>query len=277
MAKFLTFTKDTLGAHAERADAEKHNADNGGDVIITTIEELLACTAVTPVHMTKLYNLAVKAVDPDAKEEKSIGKTAETAATKLFAALDAAFGSDEAQDSAAADLAAATKPEKKERKKKDPKEKSGAAGEFAERFWMVAPIEPKPRRAPTERGNPARGYNSINIIRANPGISTEDYFAKGGRLRDLQKDFKVNKNVIEVTGTPEERATFIAAKLEETKVEHEKARVAKEAADKAAAEKAAADAKAKEEKAAQKAAAEAAAKKKAEDEAAAAAAAAETK
>lgn len=271
MAKFLTFTKDTLGAHAERADAEAHNAENGGDVIITTLDELLACTAITPAHMLKLYNLAVKSVDPDAKEEKSIGKDAKTAGTKLFAALDAAFGSDDAQ--ASAELDAAVKQEKAPRKKKEPSERSGPMGEYAGRYWVVAPVEPKPRRAPTERGNPARGYNSMNVIRNNPGISTEDYLAKGGRLRDLQKDFKVNKNILEVVGDEAARAKFVEETLAQRKIEDEKARVAAEkaAADaKAAAEKKAADEAAKKEAAA-------AAEKADADKKAAEAKAAETK
>lgn len=262
MSKFLTFTKDTLGAHAERADAEAHNAENGGDVIITTIDELLACTAITTAHMLKLYNIAVKSVDPEAKDEKSIGKDTKTAATKLFAALDAAFGTDDAQ--ASAELDAAVKPEKAARKKKEPKEKSGPMGEYAGRRWIVAPVEPKPRRAPTERGNPARGYNSMNVIRNNPGITTEDYLAKGGRLRDLQKDFKVNKNILEVVGDEETSKKFIADTLAQRKIEDEKARVAAAEAAKEAAAKAEADAKAKADK---KAAEEKAAAEKATAEA----------
>lgn len=234
MSKFLTFTKDTLGAHAELADAEKHNAENGGDVIITTIDELLACAAITTAHMVKLYNIAVKAVDPEAKEEKSIGKDTSIAAVKLFAALDAAFGTADAQ--ASAELDAAVKAPKKERKSKKEKEASGPMGEYAGRRWIVAPVEPKPRRAPTDRGNPARGYNSINIIRANPGISTEDYMAKGGRLRDLQKDFKVNKNVLEVLGDAAASKKFIDDTLAARKVADEAAVVAAAEAAKKAAE-----------------------------------------
>lgn len=270
MSKYLTFTNDTLGAHAELADAEKHNADNGGDAIITTVEELLAAKAITPAHMTKLYNIAVKAVDPEAKEEKSIGKDAATAATKLFAALDAAFGTADAQ--ASADLDAAVKPAKKEKKAKKDKEESGPMGEYKGRRWIVAPVEPKPRRAPTDRGNPARGYNSMNVIRQNPGITTEAYLEKGGRLRDLQKDFKVNKNILEVKGDEATAKKFIADTLAQRKVEDEKARLAAIEAEKQAKidEKAKADA-----AAAKKADNEAKAKAKAEKEAAEAKAAEE--
>lgn len=276
---FLTFAGSVLAAHATMADAEAVNEKAGADAIITTVEELLASSAISVDHMTTLFNAAAKAIDADAKDVKSLGKDRAIAATKLFATLDAAFGSEDAQD--AGDLANAVKPEKKKREKRE-KDGEGRADPFAGKFWVVAPVEPKPRRPPAERGNPARGYNSINIIRANPGISTADYYAKGGRPRDLKKDFEVNKNVLEVVGDEATREAFLKDIAEKTKVEQ----AAKVEADKAAAAKAEADAKAAVEakakkeaeakdKADKKAVKEAAEKKAAEEKAAAEKAAAD--
>lgn len=272
---YLTFIAGALAAHQTEADATAHNAEKGGDVIINTVEELVASTAINiDPHYITLYNLAAKAVDADAKalKAKDLGKDKAIAGTKLFAALDAAFGTSEAQT--ASDLAAAVKPEKKARAKKEPKERSGPMGLYAGRFWVVAPREGAPRRPPAERGNPARGYNSMKVIKENPGIMTEQYLEKGGRLRDLDKDYRVNKNILEVVGDEAARAAFVAEQLELRKVEDVKL---------IAEQKAAAEAKAKldAEKAAKKAAedaakAAAAEKKAADDKAAAEKAAAET-
>jgi len=270
---YLTFVAGQLAAHQTEEDATAHNTEKGGDVIINTVEELVASTAINiDPHYITLYNLASKAVDNDAKalKAKDLGKDKAIAATKLFAALDAAFGTPEAQT--ASDLAGAVKPEKKARVKKDKEDKapSGPMGIYGKRFWVVAPREGAPRRPPAERGNPARGFNSMRVIKENPGISTEDYLAKGGRLRDLDKDYRVNKNILEVIGDEATRAAFVKETLAARAVEDVKlaaevkaAAEAKAAADKAKAEKKAADEKA-------------AADKKAADEAAAAKAAAET-
>lgn len=272
MSKYiLTFAGGKLAAHQTEEDANKANEAQGGDVLINNIDELLECKAVTVDHMTTLYNAAAKAIDTDAKETKSLGKDPATAATKLFAILDSAFGTDEANTSA--ELDAAIKPERKKRVKKEASE-SSPAGPFAGKFWIVAPVEPKPRRAPKD--NPARGYNSMMVIRNNPGISTEDYLAKGGRMRDLKKDVEVNGNVIEVVGDEKERAAFVKKTLEETKVAQAQLKAKAEAEAKAAEEAAKKKAAEKEAKAKEEAAKKAAAEKKAADEKAAADAAAKT-
>lgn len=61
-------------------------------------------------------------------------------------------------------------------------------------FFVIPSQKQRPLHEPINPRRPnSHGYRSLQIIIDNPGITTEEFVAKGGRLNDLRWDISYNR------------------------------------------------------------------------------------
>ena len=170
-------TKAMVSTFADEGTAA--NAGNGN--ILFSDEDSLLASPLTQAQLTDLHNLAS---DGDAQ---TFGSRAE-AGVAAWAAVEATYGEAEA----ATGPGAGEKPKKVVRgAKKDGESKPGrkaGSGGFAG-MKLKSAVKENPRR------EGSHGHGSFQVVLDNPGITYEDFIAKGGRVQNLRKDVELKRIV----------------------------------------------------------------------------------
>lgn len=183
-----TFAFDFTGKNFGRILVFNSRAEAGaygnGFTLASDPEELAAMNHPTMSQMVEFYNHHNKALPVKKFTDRP------TAAKRMLALAAAKALAVIQKDEA-------VQPEKalKTKKEKVAKVSTGTKGrksEFSGKRLSVAPhVLTNYRRAGTG------GFKSMEIIFANPGISTEDFLAAGGRLIDLRWDLNRGSVIVE--------------------------------------------------------------------------------
>ena len=154
------------------------NSGNGNTLF--SDEATLLESPLTQAQLTDLCNIAAGG------EAQTFGSRAE-AGVAAWAAVNATYGEAEAATGPGAGT--------KERKAKAPKAegdskpgRKAGSGSFAG-MKLKSAVKENPRR------EGSHGHGSFQIVLENPGLTYEDFIAKGGRVQNLRKDVELKRIV----------------------------------------------------------------------------------